>query len=311
MGASRKRCLTWFSDSSRWDAYVPRSDDIIIATAWKCGTTWMQQIVSSLVFQSPKPRPIWELSPWVDCRFMLPLDEMTHLLESQSHRRFLKSHLPYDGPPHYDPVRYIHVARDGRDLCMSAFNHHAALTPTACELIDRAAVATHGPFPRNPTDPRAYWRDWLTRGVQAGETDGYPDLSFFDLEASYWKARHADHVLLVHYNDLKSDLEGEMRRIAAFLSIAPPDAIWPELVEAATFDAMKRNGEILMSGGTAFFEGGSHQFLFKGTNGRWREMMTEEDLVLYDQVAARMTPGLARWIEHGRLGAGEPRDLPE
>jgi hypothetical protein len=40
---------TWTLDSRYWNGYAPRPDEIIIATAPKCGTTWMQQIVSSLV----------------------------------------------------------------------------------------------------------------------------------------------------------------------------------------------------------------------------------------------------------------------
>lgn len=34
------------------------------------------------------------------------------MIEAQTHRRFLKSHLPMDALPIYDEVRYIHVARD-------------------------------------------------------------------------------------------------------------------------------------------------------------------------------------------------------
>jgi aryl sulfotransferase len=63
LNSSQKKYLTWYSDSTRWEHYTPRDDDIVIGTAWKCGTTWMQQIVSSLVFLSPEPRPIWEISP--------------------------------------------------------------------------------------------------------------------------------------------------------------------------------------------------------------------------------------------------------
>lgn len=297
---------TWTLDSTRWDYYQPRDGDIIIATYPKCGTTWMQQIVSLLIFQSPEPRPISQISPWIDCRFGNSVEAMREMLEGQRHRRFVKSHLPFDGLLHYDQVRYIHVARDGRDACMSFFNHCSAFTPLAYEVFDRVA-AELGPMPRAPEDPRTFWCNWFTRGVLPGATDGYPGISYFDLEATYWRARRTNNLLLVHYNDLKTDLEGEMHRIAEFLELEPPRQVWPSLVEAASFEAMKRNGKSLLAGVEKMLDGGSDRFLFKGTNGRWRDVMTTDDLALYDQVAKCLTPGLARWLQSGRLGAGDPR----
>ena len=61
-------------DSARWEGYRPRRDDIIIATYSKCGTTWMQRIVSMLLFQSAAPQPIWDLSPWFDMRLFGPIE---------------------------------------------------------------------------------------------------------------------------------------------------------------------------------------------------------------------------------------------
>lgn len=301
---------TWATDSTRWEYYRPREGDVVIATYVKCGTTWMQRIVSLLLFQSPESLPLWELSPWIDARFLMPAEVMRDHIEGQQHRRFLKSHLPLDGLPYYEQLRYIHVGRDARDACMSFFNHCSAFTPAAYEMLDRAAPEL-GPYPRCPEDPREFWRRWFTQGVQADAQDGYPDISFFDLEATYWRARQTENLLLVHYNDLKADLEGEMRRIAAFLSIEPPREVWPSLVQAATFAAMKREGKTLMGQATDIFEGGSDRFFFKGSNGRWRDVMTAEDLTLYEQAATHFTPGLARWIENGRLVTGDPRTAPD
>jgi aryl sulfotransferase len=55
-------------DNARWQAYRPRHDDIIIGTYSKCGTTWVQRIVSMLVFKSAAHRPIDDESPWLDLR---------------------------------------------------------------------------------------------------------------------------------------------------------------------------------------------------------------------------------------------------
>ena len=37
-------------DSTRWDYYEPRDDDIIVATSYKAGTTWTQAILANLIF---------------------------------------------------------------------------------------------------------------------------------------------------------------------------------------------------------------------------------------------------------------------
>ena len=51
------------------------------------------------------------------------------------------------------------------------------------------------------------------------------------------------------------------------------------------------------------FEGGSDRFFFKGTNGRWRDVLTAEDLALYEAKASELDPELRHWLENGRLGS--------
>jgi aryl sulfotransferase len=46
-----------------------------------------------------------------------------------------------------------------------------------------------------------------------------------------------------------------------------------------------------------FFEGGARRFFYKGTNGRWRHVLTEEDLALYETAAAQLDPELRSWLE--------------
>src|SRR5687767_7947304 len=102
---ARRIYRTWIIDSRRWERYRPRRGDVVIATYPKCGTTWMQRIVDLLVFQNTEPRPIMQISPWIDRRFPEAIETVAARIEAQDHRRFLKAHLPADGLPIFGRVR--------------------------------------------------------------------------------------------------------------------------------------------------------------------------------------------------------------
>jgi aryl sulfotransferase len=270
----------------------------------------MQQIVSSLVFQDARARPLSVVSPWIDARFGGPAAETYAALAAQTRRRFVKTHLPMDGLPLHQEVGYIHVARDGRDVAMSMHNHFSANQPATVANFGRIGMEdpTIGrPYPRLPADPAEYFRQWISTPAIAGQNDGLNSLSFFDLEVSYWAERRRANVLLVHYNDLSADLDGEMRRIANFLGIAVDEDVWRSLVDAARFETMRSVGDELMPRVKALIDGGTQRFFHKGAGGRWRTVLTDDDLALYDaKVREKFTPALAAWVEGGRLATVEP-----
>jgi aryl sulfotransferase len=313
--AKRAIYRTWMTDSRRWDGYRSRPGDIIVATYPKCGTTWMQRIVDLLIFQTPEPRDLGDLAPWIDRRIGPPVEALFARLDAQTHRRALKSHMPLDALPYFDDMRYIHVARDGRDACMSYHNQITRFKPEMREALTQTGLEdeTIGkPFPKFPDDVAAYFRMWLNEGVGSA-TDGTPFLSYFDLERTYWAERHRPNLLMVHYRDLKTDLAGEMRRVAEFLDIKVPETVFPLLVKAATFEEMRRSGDQLMPRLMTSFVGGTDRFFFKGENERWRNVFSTSDLDLYDQkLRAKLTPACSLWLERGRLGCGvDPRHTPD
>jgi aryl sulfotransferase len=286
-------------DSTRWDGFVHRPGDIVISTSYKAGTTWTQRIVSLIVL-GPEPCNLMLVSPWIDARFFEPADVMLERLEAQGHRRFVKSHLPLDAIPYWDDAKYVAVGRDARDVFMSVFNHWSAYTDLTYSLL-AGNDPVGGPMPHCPDDPRDAWPEWITKGSFPWETDGSPWWSHLYHVNSFWKHRDLSNVLLVHYSDLKADLEGEMRRIAEFLEIEIPESVWPELVHQARFETMKQQATEAEPGMAMIFEGGAERFFFKGTNGRWRDVLTPEDLELYERAASKLDSELRHWLENGRL----------
>lgn len=303
-----KRYCTWLIDSGRWRAFRPRPDDIVVATYPKSGTTWMQRILSLLIFRSDEPVALDRTFPWLEVN-RRPIEVVVDDLEAQRHRRSVKTHVPFDGVPRFEAVKYIHVARDGRDVCMSYHNHCTGFRPEALARMDAiglAEPALRRPYPRVDPDPAIHFHDWLTTGVIDGQNDGTPYLSYFAYEKTFWEARKERNLLFVHYGDLQADLTGEMRRIADFLEIEISDADLSRMAGSASFESMRKDATVLIPEMAKNFEGGALRLLNKGQSGRWRGLYDEADVDLFDRKLRAAVPDVyADWLLAGRIaGSG-------
>ena len=294
---------TWHTDTRIWDEFAFRAGDILICTPPKTGTTWTQRIVSMLLHQSAEPRPFIDEQPWLDARFA-PQAEIAEALSQAPGVRSLKSHSPLTALPLHDDVLYINVARDPRDAAMSFHNHATHYTAEFEETLDQSGLGDPQiarPYPRAPADARTFFRRWL-RDPACAPFDDFTIAEFLELERSFWDERHRPNVLLVHYNDLKADLAGEIRRIGEFCGIETPEPRMAQIVDAAGFSSMKRDGAKMLGVINVAFKGGADTFLHKGTNERWKGVLTDEDLAQYRAVIDASVPSdLAAWLEHGRL----------
>ncbi|HEY5624579.1 MAG TPA: sulfotransferase domain-containing protein [Gammaproteobacteria bacterium] len=281
-------------DSDRWDSFRFRDGDIVIDTWAKSGTTWTQQIVGQLVFNGEEHLPVMKLAPWVDMRFV-PVEEVIEQVEAQTHRRFLKSHLPADALLFSPKAKYVFLARDGRDVAWSWYNHLRRMSQEFFDLFNDTPNRVGPTLDRPGEDVRQFFHEWL-------DQDGFFDWSYFDHIQSWWNIRNAPNVTLFHYNNLKANLPGGMRRMAEFLEIEVDEAKWPELVEHCTFDYMKANADDLMPDFPDAWEGGWQSFVYKGTNRRWADVLTPEDLAKYECVVqSKLSPGCAHWHATGEM----------
>ncbi|SFI28484.1 sulfotransferase domain-containing protein [Nitrosomonas sp. Nm34] len=287
-------------DSTRWDYFEPRENDIVVATSYKAGTTWTQAIVAHLLFPDGNfPAAPAEMSPWLDMRIM-PLEVVLNKLKAQTHRRFIKTHLPLDGMLYSEKIKYLYIARDPRDVFMSLWNHYKSMKDEFFTLMNLLPGRVGDELPRPPDDIHTFWRNWITRGSFAWETDGWPYWSHLSNVQSWWNFRHLPNIQLFHYNDMLEDTEREVRRMAAFLEIDVSENTWADIIQAVSFAEMKRQGDRYAPGGGHFWKGGAQTFLHKGTNGRWREVLSDEEITLYEAACDRaLTFDCREWLESG------------
>ncbi len=280
-------------NSRVWDRITFRDDDVVIATYGKSGTTWMQQIVGQLIFKGAEDVDISHMSPWVDLRIMPP--EVIAGLDAQTHRRFMKTHLPVDALTFSPKAKYIYIGRDGRDAVWSLYNHHANANDMWFGAINNTPGLVGPPIlpVSQPIDD--YYRSWF-------DGDGAPFWPFWQSVRSWWAIRDLPNVLFVHFNDMKADLDGSVRRIAEFLDISLDEPTFARIVDHCRFDYMKAHAEKVAPLGGALWNGGAKTFINKGTNGRWRDTLTAADNAAYDARAlAELGPECAAWLANGTL----------
>src|ERR1043165_6467278 len=192
-------------DSTIWNEFKFRDDDIIISTYAKSGTTWMQQMVGQMLLGPDPELAVAEMSPWLDLR-VPPKQVKLPLVEAQTHRRFIKTHLPVDALVFSPRAKYLYIGRDGRDVVWSMYNHHANANAAWYGALNDSPGRVGAPIEKPPASIHQYFLDWLAK-------DGHPFWPFWENIRSWWAVRHLPNVLMLHFEDLKRDMPGEIQQI--------------------------------------------------------------------------------------------------
>jgi hypothetical protein len=177
-------------------SFKPQPDDIIISPYSKCGTTWLQQTFHTLRTRGDMAfDDISRIVPWIELAGVLGLD-----LDAPQRAlpRGFKSHLPFDQVP--KGGRYVVSLRDPKDAMVSMYRFMEGwfFAPGAISMREftTARFATRG----RGLD---YWHHLIT----------------------WWNERDNPDVLLFSYEQMSAEPEANIRRLAAFCSIALDDAL--------------------------------------------------------------------------------------
>jgi aryl sulfotransferase len=279
-------------DSTIWNVFKFRDDDIIINAYSKSGTTWVQQIVAQLLWNGAENITLSDVSPWIDCRFPAQEERLARL-DAQSHRRFIKSHLPVDTIEFSPQAKYIYIGRDGRDVVWSLYNHHLRMKKDVLKEIDAVSERIGPPLGTATESVLQYFWDWL-------EKDGYPWWPYWEHILSWWKIRDLPNVMLIHFSNLKKDMPDEIRGLAAFLEIEIDENQWNLILEHCSFDYMKNHAAQSVPFMGEIFDGGAETFMHKGVNGRWKDLLSSEEIERYERIAQEnLGAECASWLSTG------------
>jgi aryl sulfotransferase len=254
----------------------------------------MQQMIAQMLMGPDPELAVAELSPWLDLR--VPPEEIKlPVVEAQTNRRFIKTHLPVDALVFSPKAKYVYIGRDGRDVVWSVYNHHVNANALWYQALNDTPGRVGPPIEKPNPDIRQYWHEWL-------EKDGHPFWPFWDNIRTWWAIRNLPNVYFIHFAQLKADLPGEMRKLADYLGIEVKEASWPRILEYCSFDWMKANATKSVPLGGAFWDAGAQVFINKGVNGRWQSVLSPEESRAYQERARKeLGDDCAHWLATGQM----------
>jgi peroxiredoxin len=234
--------------------FVPRPNDIFIATYPRSGTTWMQMLLYQLTTDGNMDLAhIAQHCPWFE-RSM----NSAQGFENLPSPRIFKTHLSFGKVPK-GPGRYIYVVRDGADVAVSYYNLY-----------------------RNYNQYKGTFEEFFERFIRGKVHYG----SWFDHVEGWRKHRHKLNVLFLTYEQLTRDLEACVRRIIAFCDLKVPEERIPAILERCSFGFMKQHEskfdpalEMLWESGTQL-----NSFLRAGQVGAGARELSKAQRTRFDRV---------------------------
>jgi hypothetical protein len=204
----------------RATSYRPHPEDVFVVTQMKCGTTWMQHVVYEVLRRGngdlvARGTAMYAVAPWLEGVRSVGVADAP-LIGAERPSRIVKTHLPAQLCPSSPSARYIYVAR------------HPVSCFASCVDFVATNVGTLAP------DLSAHEKWFCT-----------PDLMWFgtwpDHVSGWWdRAQQDSNVLFVLFEDMKRDLAAVVRKVAAFLGVAPlNDSELAAVVEKCGFAYMQ------------------------------------------------------------------------
>jgi len=245
--------------------YRPESSDVFVATYPKNGTSWMLYIMHMLHGRSTD----FQNGDSIFTKYA-SLD----FVGAQKTRdfpvvdpRLIKTHYMYEFVPKSDEAKYIFVARNPKDTVVSFFFHTVGF-----------------PFYeyQNEDDFDHFFRLFVEGRVDFGD--------YFEMVPEWWRmSGEKSNIHFLLYEDLKTDFEGEVLKIAEFLGNGMKDRLLQDdkkmLKEIAVkSDVKTMKNETKMNSDNPYFKRPDHlPFIRKGVIGDWKNKLSAVQSEIIDE----------------------------
>lgn len=256
------------------EGFSARSDDVIIATYPKAGTTWIQEIVDQVRMGGDETKckraPVYNRIPFLEIFCYGENLSGTEQIERLDSPRIIKTHLPVQLVPQsvWDMgCKVIVVARNAKDCAVSYFHFHRM---------------------NQVMPPPGTWNEFLTKFIQ-GQVSWGP---WSDHVRGWWEARKKYPILYLLYEDMKENPRREIVKVAQFLAVDLDTDQLDKIVHNSTFSVMKDNP---MANYTTLpstiFDQTISRFMRKGEVGDWKNYFTVAQNEEFDEDYRRKMSG--------------------
>lgn len=253
--------------------------DVLITTAPKAGTTWMQQILHQMRSGGdPEFENIGAVVPWLEYpRDDKSWQQVLAYYDTLPKPRLFKTHCTAEQTPGIGTASIILTVRDPRDCCVSFYHHILNMTDSA---LENAGL-------KRPQTFAAHVDNWLEFAA------------WYRNVKSWWPHCDNEKVLILRFQDLKHDLAGGMDKIAAFLGWELTAEKKAKALEYSSFEWMKAHDEKFSrqtgSRNPTFKPG---QFIRQGKVGSYKELVTPElEQKILNRARTELEPECLRFLE--------------
>ena len=274
-----------------------KDDDVFISSTIKSGTTWLQQIVSQIIFEGEFKGNLSDTSIWIDNLREYNGEMVNEIISKQNHRRFFKTHSPANIvlKNKNKNAKYIFITRDFRDVVWSFYNHFNNLEYEIENSDENNSVEYKL---KNSGSAYNFWKIVINNKYLFYEIKEYKKIwSYFNTVKSWLEEINNENVLILHFNQLKKDLRGNIVKISEFLGYNYDEELINKIYEKCTFEWMKRNCKRCVP---AQFTNEPTNFINKGTNKRWENIFDNNDIIEYKILINEFfDEETINWIENG------------